>query len=129
MELELRFRLSEQEFRRFERQFDWSVEKRVFDLTLGPSGATSMQTHGWVLEAELSAAGRCADAWDTLALIADDWGADPIGVQLSIRDIVARRPTVHAVTRCSAKIQRILLGRQAAARVEVYQLARRGRVD
>ncbi|MFI7430582.1 CYTH domain-containing protein [Micromonospora sp. NPDC049836] len=30
-------------------KFDWSPPMRVCDLTLGPSGATSMQTHGWVI--------------------------------------------------------------------------------
>ncbi|GAB3967437.1 class IV adenylate cyclase [Plantactinospora veratri] len=49
MELEFRFRLSGDEFARCVEKFDWSPPMRVCDLTLGPSGATSMQTHGWVI--------------------------------------------------------------------------------
>lgn len=49
MELEFRFRLSDDEFAHGLNRFDWSPPLRVCDLTLGPSGATSMQTHGWVI--------------------------------------------------------------------------------
>jgi predicted adenylyl cyclase CyaB len=49
VEIELRFELSEDEFNAFGRSFDWSAATRVCDLTLGPTGADSMQTAGWVV--------------------------------------------------------------------------------
>lgn len=48
-EVELRFALSEEEYVRYCAMFEWGPRTRVTDLTLGPSGATSMQTHGWVV--------------------------------------------------------------------------------
>lgn len=49
MELELRFEISAELYEKFVSQLDWSPAERVCDLTLGPSGATSMQTDGWVV--------------------------------------------------------------------------------
>lgn len=49
VEVERRYRLSDEEWRRLLQRYDWSAMKRVCDLTLGPSGATSMQTDGWIV--------------------------------------------------------------------------------
>jgi len=49
VEIELRFELSREEFDSFRQEWDWSAPTRVCDLTLGPSGATSMQIDGWVV--------------------------------------------------------------------------------
>lgn len=56
MELEKRYSLSEGEYCLLLGQFQWSQPERVCDLTLGMSGPTSMQTHGWVVRL------RCTDA-------------------------------------------------------------------
>jgi predicted adenylyl cyclase CyaB len=49
VEIELRFELTAEEFRGYQQEWDWSPETRVRDLTLGPSGAASMQIDGWVV--------------------------------------------------------------------------------
>lgn len=48
-EIELRFALSAAEYAQYRSLLPWGPEERVVDLTLGLSGATSMQTHGWVV--------------------------------------------------------------------------------
>jgi predicted adenylyl cyclase CyaB len=48
-EFELRFALSAEEYGRIQFELPWGPRTRVVDLTLGLSGATSMQTHGWVV--------------------------------------------------------------------------------
>ncbi|MET9270540.1 CYTH domain-containing protein [Kribbella sp. NPDC003557] len=49
MELELRFEISAELYHRLEQERDWSPAEQVCDLTLGPTGATSMQTDGFVV--------------------------------------------------------------------------------
>jgi hypothetical protein len=56
MEFELRYRLDEEETAALEERLSWSPAVRVCDLTLGPSGATSMQTDGWVVRLRQSGA-------------------------------------------------------------------------
>jgi predicted adenylyl cyclase CyaB len=48
MELEYRFELAETEFKELAQGMDWAVSS-VTDLTMGPSGATSMQTDHWIV--------------------------------------------------------------------------------
>jgi predicted adenylyl cyclase CyaB len=48
MELEYRFELAEAEFKELAQRMDWEVSS-VTDLTMGPSGATSMQTDHWIV--------------------------------------------------------------------------------
>jgi hypothetical protein len=48
MELEYRFELAEAEFKELAQGTDWEVSS-VTDLTMGLSGATSMQTDHWIV--------------------------------------------------------------------------------
>jgi adenylate cyclase class IV len=49
IEVERRFRLSQDDLPRLERILDWGLSEQVRDLTFGPSGARSMQVDGWVI--------------------------------------------------------------------------------
>lgn len=57
IEVERRFLLSQQEFESIEAMFDWGPARRVVDLTLGFSGPTSLQTHGWIVRLRRADAG------------------------------------------------------------------------
>lgn len=57
MEVERRFRVSREEYDHLLAKIDWSASDRVCDLTFGPSGATSMQTHGWVVRLRQASSG------------------------------------------------------------------------
>jgi len=57
MEVERRFRVSEQEYQSLVNRLDWSPADRVCDLTFGPTGATSMQTDGWVVRLRRTGSG------------------------------------------------------------------------
>jgi predicted adenylyl cyclase CyaB len=57
MEVERRFKVSKQEYDALLTRIEWSTPDRVCDLTFGPSGPTSMQTHGWVVRLRQTSAG------------------------------------------------------------------------
>lgn len=48
-EFELRYEIADDDVERVLAAVSWSPPQRVCDLTFGPTGATSMQTHGWVV--------------------------------------------------------------------------------
>jgi predicted adenylyl cyclase CyaB len=72
VEIEFRFELTDDEFLSYQRELDWSAATRVCDLTLGPSGATSMQVDGWVVRVRQQGAQA---RMEYKAPAAPDWSA------------------------------------------------------
>lgn len=84
VEIEQRFKITTEEYDDIVARFDWTAGTRVCDLTFGPSGATSMQTHGWVIRLRQtddsvrmeykSPANEEWSAWVEYSITVDDFG-------------------------------------------------------